>query len=80
MEDLKWQQDKWTLDLGHIHESGVTNLKNQARRESPPGKVHEDLLLKVVQAYRILMTRALRGTFVWVKDSETRAHLRQSLG
>lgn len=33
----------------------------------------------IVQAYRILLTRAIKGMCIYVKDKETRAHLRELL-
>ena len=33
----------------------------------------------VVQAYRILLTRAVRGVFIYIRDPETRAHVRELL-
>ena len=39
-----------------------------------------ELAEKVKQAYRIVLTRGLKGLFIWVKDDETRLHLRTSLG
>jgi DUF2075 family protein len=80
MEDLLWRGDRWVLDLDHVHETGITQLVNRARRERVAGAAAEALRRKVAQAYRIVLTRALRGLFVWVKDKETRDHLAQSLG
>ena len=36
-------------------------------------------LRRVVQAYRILLTRAVRGVFIYIRDQETRAHVRELL-
>ena len=79
LEDLVWRGDQWRLDLEHVHESGVSRLTALSRGERNSGPATEKLLQKVAQAYRILLTRALKGTFVWVKDEETRGHLESSV-
>jgi DUF2075 family protein len=79
LEDLAWRGGRWRLDLERIHESGVSRLVALASGELNGGPATEELLKKVAQAYRILLTRALKGVFVWVKDDETRRHLESSL-
>jgi DUF2075 family protein len=39
------------------------------------GPAHRELLKRVKQTYRILLTRAMKGLYVWVEDAETAAHL-----
>ena len=34
---------------------------------------------RVIQAYRILLTRAVRGVYIYIHDPETRAHVRELL-
>lgn len=34
---------------------------------------------KVIQAYRILLTRAVRGVYLYINDRETREHVRKLL-
>ena len=80
LEDLLWRDKRWVLSLNDIHESGIAQLLNGAKRECVAGPATEILRKKIAQAYRIILTRALRGLFVWVKDKETRDHLFQSLG
>ena len=74
-----WRGDQWRLNLEHVHESGVSRLVALARAEPNGGPATDKLLQKVAQAYRILLTRALKGAFVWVKDDETRGHLEDAL-
>jgi uncharacterized protein len=80
LEDLVWRNGKWSLNLEVVEESGLRTLVNQAKHNGPDSPEYGTLLEKVSQAYRILMTRALRGTYVWVKDAETRTHVMESLG
>ena len=79
--DLVWRTDRWVVDPDHVFESGITNTTRRARREGVRGGPASDALLKSVwQSYRILLTRAMRGVYVFVEDDETRAHLRTASG
>jgi hypothetical protein len=40
----------------------------------------DDLLDYVVNIYRVLMTRGIRGTYVYVCDEDLRNHLEKSWG
>jgi DUF2075 family protein len=35
---------------------------------------------RIIQSYRILLTRAVQGVFIYIHDQETRAHVRHLLG
>lgn len=79
LEDFLWRNNHWILGLDHIHETGIEQLVNKARQERSTGMAANAVQKKVAQAYRIILTRALRGLFVWVKDGETRDHINKSL-
>lgn len=80
LEDLVWRKDRWVVDPKHIHETGIKRLISAARREGDPdGPAHNRLLKPVQQAYRILLTRAIKGLFIWCADNETASHLRKCL-
>ncbi len=82
LEDLVWRDGGWRVQLEHVHESGITPLVRAARREggtAPSGPAGLTLLRKVTQAYRILLTRAIHGAYVWIKDEETRERVRSAL-
>ena len=71
--DLVWRGDRWQVQLDHIHESGLSRHLRRARKEGDPeGPEHLALVEKVVQGYRILLTRARKGVFLWFEDEETR--------
>ncbi len=75
-QDLVWRTDRWVVQPSHVFESGVMNTTRQARREGAKGgPAHEALLKSVWQSYRILLTRAMRGVYLFVEDDETRVHL-----
>jgi DUF2075 family protein len=82
LNDLLWRDARWIAPLENVHESGIDLLVKQARRErrvNPAGPKGAEVLEKVCQAYRILLTRAIRGVFVWIPDEETRVHVAASL-
>ena len=74
--DLVWRKERWVVQPEHVYETGQLNAINRARREqTSDGPHHRFLLAKVKQAYRILLTRAIRGTFIWFEDEETEEHV-----
>lgn len=81
LNDLLWRNDHWEINVASVRERGIANLARQARREQMQnGPATRELLQRTLQAYRILFTRALKGLFVWIPDTETRNHVEQSLG
>jgi hypothetical protein len=82
LEDLIYREGQWRLNLDSVHESGLATLVGQARQEvacGAKGNAYALLMQKVKQAYRIVLTRALRGTYIWIADPETRKYIRESL-
>jgi len=83
LDDLVRRGGRWTVDPTKVHETGFSALTNAALREMRAGKEgakRGELLDRVVQAYRILLTRAMKGVHVWVPDEETREYLARSVG
>ena len=82
LNDLVWREDRWVVQVAHVHESGIRLITQRAAQEglfAPAGANGALLMEKVAQAYRILLTRAIHGLFVWIADEETRLHVRRSL-
>lgn len=75
LSDLVWRKNRWVADSAHIHETAWRKTRAQARREGSRGPHNEELLHRVQRGYRILLTRALLGAFVWFEDDETREHV-----
>ena len=76
LEDLVWRKDRWVVQPEHVHETGIKRLIGAARKEKDPdGPAHKRLLKPVQQAYRILLTRAIKGLYIWCADHETASHL-----
>jgi hypothetical protein len=78
--DLVWREDRWRVVPEQVCESGIARMRNRACRERDlDGPDHAALLRRVKQAYRIILTRAMKGVFVWCEDEETRQHLQSCL-
>jgi DUF2075 family protein len=74
--DLLWR-GKWTVDLSRVHESAWKKTLAAARKGNPEAIDRTITLLK--RAYRILLSRAVRGVFVWFEDEQTRRHVESLL-
>lgn len=82
LDDLLWRDGRWMVQLDNVHETGIGTLVRQARTEgslAPAGPRGVNVVEKVRQAYRILLTRAIKGMYVWIPDEETRTHAQRSL-
>ena len=80
LNDLLWRHGHWTANLTAVHERGITNVVARARNERAlRGPANAEVLQRTLQAYRILLTRALRGIYLWIPDEETRQYIRESL-
>jgi hypothetical protein len=65
-EDLVWRGDRWVADLSKNKDRVLQrDLRNS--REDPVGKL--------LNVYRVLLTRGMRGTRLFVLDEETREHV-----
>lgn len=80
LSDLVRRGDRWYFDPGHIHESGLRFSLAAAKREKKhDGPGTRALLRRLQQAYRILLSRALHGVYVWFEDEETRRYVESRL-
>lgn len=71
---------RWCADPSHIHETGFSTLTSKARKEGDlQGPHNQKLMEAVVQCYRILLTRPIRGVYLWFEDSSTREFVESSL-
>ena len=67
------------VDHSAVHKSGILNVLHRAMNEATPdGPEARELLTRVAQAYRILLTRPLKGAYLWVPDQETRQYISTS--
>ena len=82
LKDLVWRKNRWIVNLEQVFETGISGTLAAARRERLRGFVgpaHAELLKRTAQAYRILLTRAMKGLYVWFEDEETEERLRSEL-
>jgi hypothetical protein len=80
LSDLKWRGGRWTVDTDHVFERGIKRRIAAAKKESDKfGPAHATLLRAVQEAYRILLTRPIKGLFLWCEDFETRSRLDEAL-
>ncbi len=79
LEDLVWRSGRWLIQPAHVHETAIRSTLSAARRDIEHGRhdtpAVQALLERVVRAYRILLSRAIKGIYLYVRDDETRRHL-----
>jgi DUF2075 family protein len=56
-----------------VHESAWRLAVSAARKGRTGGE--EAVIERLKRGYRILMSRAIRGTYVWFEDEETRQYV-----
>ena len=76
LDDLVWRGDRWQVQPDHVHETAFASTKSKKALKNGGT---DALLLAVLKGYRILLTRATKGVYVYVQDAETRTHLQQLL-
>jgi DUF2075 family protein len=69
-EDLVWRTDRWVADLSKNKDK---TFKRDVRGSG------EEAVAKLRNVYRVLLTRGMRGTHLFVLDEETRAHIESLL-
>ncbi|NVB42842.1 DUF2075 domain-containing protein [Pseudenhygromyxa sp. WMMC2535] len=69
-EDLVWRGDRWVAQLEYSKDN---DFKKQLRKSAL------DPVEKLRNVYRVLLTRGMRSTHLFVLDDETREHLRACL-
>lgn len=80
LDDIRWQPGGWIVDPKHVFESGLLRATGRARKERVHGREHTALRDKLLQGYRILLTRAIKGVYVWFENDATRARIEGCLG
>lgn len=77
LEDLVWRGDGWAVNLEHVWETAWRKTKSRAKKGEPDALA--EILRRLQRGYRILLTRAVRGMYVWISDSETRQYVESCL-
>jgi len=79
LSDLVWRKNEWRVNFKHIFETALRKTAKAARDEKRPGPATALLLRRIQRGYRILLTRAIYGVYVWFEDDETRAYVESLL-
>lgn len=81
LQDLVWRNGKWIVLPKNVHETGLKRSVGRALKEKElNGPHHRFLRDRVFEAYRILMTRSIKGLFLWFEDEPTKDHISKLLG
>ena len=82
LKDLVWRKDHWEANPDEVYETAWNLTLPRARRERNTGEngPYLSLLRRQLQrGYRILLSRALKGIYIWFEDDETRDHMQALL-
>lgn len=77
LSDFVRRGNTWIVQPKHVHE--IAWRKTLAAVKNGDAKAKQILLRRCQRAYRILLTRAIKGMYVWCEDDETREYLRSRL-
>jgi hypothetical protein len=83
LKDLVWRNGRWTVNLDGIFETAWNISLGRARKERRDGIIGpntETIIHRLQRGYRILLSRAIHGVFIWFEDEETREHVRSQIG
>lgn len=64
-EDLVWRTDCWKVHMDKVTAHDKLLKNSMLHRE-------EDYGYLILDIYRVLLTRAKKGIFIWFRDPETR--------
>lgn len=73
-DDLRWDmaQNRWIVDFNK-----VTRFDSQLKSTMKNLAVNYDYL--ILNIYRVLLTRAKKGIYIWFKDHDTRLHFEKTI-
>lgn len=76
LKDLVIRNGEWQVKIDHIHEKSIPKTIAAAKKT----KDFTELSNRIKRAYRILLTRAFKGVYLWIEDRETRDYISSKLG
>jgi len=82
LNDLVWRDDHWDVNPENVFETAWKLTLSKARKERKKGiegEYTKALILQLQRGYRILLSRALKGIYIWFEDEETRVHMQELL-
>jgi DUF2075 family protein len=74
LSDLVRRDGVWKAQIEHVHETAWKKTVAGARGKNN-SEAKALLLRRIQRGYRILLTRAIKGVYVWCEDDETREYL-----
>ncbi len=84
LDDLVYRNGNWVVIVDNVKETALSSTMSNAKkaiinrnkkRILTLSKEENILLLKIIRGYRILLSRALKGMFLYVHDRETKNYL-----
>jgi len=84
MDDLYWdpKQNSWQVNLENVYETAwsltLARAKNEQRR-GVFGPNTETVIRQLQRGYRILLSRAIHGVYVWFENPITKDHMESLL-
>lgn len=82
LQDLVWRNDHWEANPEEVFETAwnLTLARAKAeKRRGENGPYSKSLCRQLQRGYRILLSRALKGIYIWFEDEETRDHIQSFL-
>ena len=83
LSDLVWREDRWMVNPDYVFESAWKNVTlPRARKEiinGVTGSYTKELIRLLQRGYRILLSRALAGIYIWFEDEETEEYVKSWL-
>ncbi len=79
LSDLVWKNNNWIVNTEHSFDSAFKNTRSKARKNGQNSSDYQNLLNKIKKSYRILLTRPLKGIYIWFEDEETKKHVLELL-
>jgi DUF2075 family protein len=79
MSDLVWRRDHWEFDPKFVCDTAWKKSLAAARGPHATEAGRRALLDRLLRSYRILLSRAMKGVYVWFEDAETGAFVKSRL-
>ena len=79
LKDLVWRDNHWVADPKHSFDTAFNITRPRAIRNGKESNDYKNFLEKTLRSYRILLTRPLRGIYIWFEDEETKQHVLELL-
>jgi len=84
LDDLYWDDNfgKWMVHLDNVYETAWSLTLARAKKEYSKGVIGENtetVIQQLQRGYRILLSRAIYGIYVWIENPITRKHIEDLL-